>query len=111
MKVGPSDDYLALLRHEITSEEYVRRLMVPGSAETAARAAPCGESCTDSAHTIDAREEVSAMQNIKVGRYENTEAGYLGWIEPEDATWIAFVRDDHVPEVYLDRDPETGAVL
>ena len=58
----------------------------------------------------EAREEVSAMQNIKVGRYENTETGYLGWIEPEDATWIAFVRDDHLPEVYLDRDP-TGAVL
>lgn len=26
MKPGPSDDYLALLRGEITSEEYVRRL-------------------------------------------------------------------------------------
>jgi hypothetical protein len=59
----------------------------------------------------EAREEVCAMQNIKVGRYENPDAGYLGWIEPEDATWIAFVRDDHVPEVYLDRDPETGAVV
>lgn len=51
------------------------------------------------------------MQNIKVGRYESSDSGYLGWIEPEDATWIAFVRDDHVPEVYLDREPETGAVL
>lgn len=60
----------------------------------------------------EAREEVSAMQNIKVGRYEHPDStGYLGWIEPEDATWIAFVRDDHTPEVYLDRDPETGAVL
>lgn len=59
----------------------------------------------------EAREEVSAMQNIKVGRYEHPDStGYLGWIEPEDASWIAFVRDDHVPEVYLDRD-ETGAVV
>lgn len=59
----------------------------------------------------DSREEVSAMQNIKVGRYESTDSGYLGWIEPEDREWIAFVRADHVPGVYLDRDPETGAVL
>lgn len=63
------------------------------------------------------------MQNITVGRYtERTpepaderftgpDAGYAGWIEPEDRSWILFVRDDHGVEIYLDRDPVTGAVL
>lgn len=52
------------------------------------------------------------MQNIVVGRYEYPEfTGYLGWIEPADLSWIIFVRDDHSVEVYLKRDPETGAIL
>jgi hypothetical protein len=51
------------------------------------------------------------MSNITVGRYDDPESvGYQGWIEPEDRTWIAFVRNDGTPQVFLDRDPETGAV-
>jgi len=62
------------------------------------------------------------MQNIIVGRYDATE-GLLrpdgtiervwdGWIEPADRSWIAFVRAaDRLPEFYLNRDPETGAVI
>lgn len=52
------------------------------------------------------------MQNIKVGRYERPDStGYLGWIEPDDQSWIMYVKDDHTVEVFLDRDPETGAIL
>jgi len=51
------------------------------------------------------------MCNITVGRYENpAEAGYAGWIEPEDRTWIAFVDGSGQAQFFLDRDPETGAV-
>lgn len=63
------------------------------------------------------------MQNIRVGRYQHTTPEppnekftgpghrYVGWLEPEDLGWILFVRDDHTVELYLNRDPETGAVL
>jgi len=52
------------------------------------------------------------MQNIIVGRYAYPEfTGWAGWIEPEDHSWIVFVRSDHSVEVYLNRDPVTGAVL
>ena len=50
------------------------------------------------------------MPNIIVGRYEG-ETGYQGWIEPEDRSWIIYVADDGSLEVFLQRDPETGAVL
>lgn len=53
------------------------------------------------------------MQNITVGRYGSSEdpGGYDGWIEPEDRTWIMYVRSDHSVEVFIHRDPETGAIL
>jgi hypothetical protein len=35
---------------------------------------------------------------------------WQGTIEPEDRSWIAYIRHDGVPIVYLDRDPETGAI-
>jgi hypothetical protein len=52
------------------------------------------------------------MQNITVGRYshESVSRDWQGWIEPDDLSWIAFVRADGVPIVFLDRDPITGAV-
>lgn len=50
------------------------------------------------------------MDNVTVGRYETPAAGYVGWIEPASRLWIMFVRESNVPEVYLDRDPVTGAV-
>jgi hypothetical protein len=53
------------------------------------------------------------MYNIKVGRYTNEETRkyWQGWIEPEDLSWIMFVDAKGKPTVYLDRDPDTGAVL
>lgn len=61
------------------------------------------------------------MTNITVGRYEpSTEPlpegvsdvteHWQGWIEPDDLSWIMFVAADGSPIVFLDRDPETGAV-
>ncbi len=52
------------------------------------------------------------MCNIKVGRYEHPSVtqDYLGWIEPEDKSWIMYIRSDRTPEVYLNRDQETGAI-
>ena len=51
------------------------------------------------------------MGTIKVGRYEHPDSvGYAGWVEPEDRSWIVFVKNDHSVEVYLDRDPSTGAI-
>jgi hypothetical protein len=56
---------------------------------------------------------VKAVGNITVGRYgKPAGVGYQGWIEPDDRpSWIAFIRADGIPQVFLDRDPETGAVL
>lgn len=52
------------------------------------------------------------MQNIIVSRYTNPrEVGWAGWIEPEDKSWIAFVDLEGRPRFFLNRDPETGAVL
>jgi hypothetical protein len=48
--------------------------------------------------------------NISVGRY-STEVGYQGWLEPEDRSWIMFVQGDGTPQVFLNRDPLTGAVV
>ena len=36
---------------------------------------------------------------------------YQGYLEPEDRSWIAFIRADGVPIFYLNRDPATGAIL
>lgn len=52
------------------------------------------------------------MQNITVGRYQHptTRQHWQGWIEPEDRSWIMFIRADGAPIVYLDRDPD-GAII
>lgn len=52
------------------------------------------------------------MTNIIVGRYAHptTRKYWQGWIEPEDKSWIAFIRADGTPVFYLDRDP-SGAVI
>ena len=43
------------------------------------------------------------MQNIIVRRYEHPEStGWAGWIEPEDKSWIVFVKNDHTVRVYLE---------
>ena len=54
---------------------------------------------------------VSAMQNIIVRRYTDRSHGWQGWIEPEDKSWIAFIDAEGRPLFFLDRDPDTGAVL
>ena len=53
------------------------------------------------------------MVNITVGRYSHPETRkfWQGWIEPDDKDWIMFVAADGKPVVFLDRDPDTGAVL
>lgn len=53
------------------------------------------------------------MCNIKVGRYSNPETrkSWQGWIEPEDLSWIMFINANGQPTVYMNRDPNTGAVL
>lgn len=52
------------------------------------------------------------MQNIKVTRYEHPKAtGWAGYLEPADGSWIAFIGLDGKPRVYLNRDPQTGAIL
>lgn len=52
------------------------------------------------------------MQSINVKRYSDPVAvGYAGWIEPADKGWIAFIDLDGRPTFFLNRDPETGAVL
>lgn len=62
------------------------------------------------------------MGNITVGRYtrwpEPLPEGtvdvadeWQGWIEPDDMSWIAFIAADGKPVFFLNRDPETGAVL
>ncbi len=61
------------------------------------------------------------MCNIIVGRYgvdsgvRNSDGSgthvWQGWIEPKDKSWIAFIRADGSPQFFLNRDPETGAIL
>lgn len=54
------------------------------------------------------------MDNIKIGRYsfpEKLTHCWEGWIEPEDRSWIVYVDSDGSPVVYLNRDPDTGAIL
>lgn len=60
----------------------------------------------------ETRREVRAVGNITVGRYDSpAEVGYQGWVEPDDRSWVAFVASDGSPVVFLNREPETGAVL
>jgi hypothetical protein len=52
------------------------------------------------------------MQNITVTRYPNPkEVGWAGYIEPADRSWIAFIGRDGRPLFFLNRNPDTGAVL
>lgn len=52
------------------------------------------------------------LANVVVGRYADPQAvGYLGWMEPEDRSWVIFVGLDNKPVVFLDRDQTTGEVL
>lgn len=52
------------------------------------------------------------MENIVIGRYEFPDStGYQGWIEPKDKTWIIYVNVDGSLVAYMNRDPETGAVV
>lgn len=53
------------------------------------------------------------MSNITIHRYHSadTRKYWQGWIEPEDRSWIVFVRADGSPIFFLERDSESGAVL
>lgn len=50
--------------------------------------------------------------HIHVKRYHDPKAsgGYVGYIEPADQSWIAFIDLDGWPRFYLHRD-ETGRIL
>lgn len=52
------------------------------------------------------------MNNIVVTRYPRPAdvGGWQGYLEPEDKSWIMFVDFQGRPVVFLDRDPDTGAV-
>ena len=51
------------------------------------------------------------MQSITVHRYNDPEsAGWAGWIEPEDRSWIIFIGLDGSPSFFPTRDT-TGAVV
>jgi hypothetical protein len=50
------------------------------------------------------------MSNIEVGRYDDPESvGWQGWVQPEDRSWILYVKTDGSVTAFLNRDPD-GAV-
>jgi hypothetical protein len=49
------------------------------------------------------------MSNISVHRY-GEDVGYIGWIEPNDRSWIVFVNDDGKPELFGRRDADGGVI-
>jgi hypothetical protein len=52
------------------------------------------------------------MPKIKVERYnDELKHEWLGWIEPEDKSWILFIDGQGKPVFFPKRDPETGAVI
>jgi len=52
------------------------------------------------------------MQDIRITRYKHPIAsGWAGYLEPADKSWIAFIGLDGAPQFFLNRDPETGAIL
>lgn len=61
-----------------------------------------------------------AMPKIKIGRYETTGgtaaappvgAEWAGWIEPEDKSWILFIRKDGRPSFFSSRDKDGGVAM
>ena len=47
---------------------------------------------------------------IKTGTYKNPQdTGFLGWAEPDDRSWILFIRTDGSPVLFPKREP-SGAV-
>jgi hypothetical protein len=51
--------------------------------------------------------------NIIIHTYSDEELRkiWLGYIEPEDKSWIMFIPAEGEPVLFTGRDPETGAVL
>lgn len=47
------------------------------------------------------------MQNIHVGRYQHPDSvKYDGWIEPEDRSWVLFIKPDAPPELLIQVETE-----
>ncbi len=62
---------------------------------------------------LDEAEKVETVDGVVYAdgcRVATVRRYWQGYIEPDDRSWIAWIRHDGVPLVYLDRDPETGAV-
>ena len=73
------------------------------------KAAADFEAVCSTAALVETRDGVVYADGVRVGTVRRR---WAGWLEPEDKTWIAFIREeDGVPVFYLNRDPETGAVL
>lgn len=52
------------------------------------------------------------MKNISVQRYAPSAGhGFSGCIEPEDRSWVLFIRDGGDAVFFSKRDPKTGAVI
>lgn len=49
------------------------------------------------------------MPNIEVHRYAERPAGWAGWLEPADRSWIMFIHEDGSVWACMNRDPVTGA--
>jgi len=49
------------------------------------------------------------LQNIEVRRYAPGTTCWQGYIQPEDLSWIVFVKDDGSVWACMDRDAVTGA--
>jgi hypothetical protein len=55
---------------------------------------------------------VRKLEDIKVGRYRDPQAvGFMGWIEPDDRSWVVFIDLLGRPVLFADRDPATGRVV
>lgn len=58
------------------------------------------------------KKQQKAMPRIKIRRYNSElQDHWLGWIEPEDKSWILFIDAEEKPVFFGKRDPETGAVI
>jgi len=53
------------------------------------------------------------MQNVIIKRYKDPQAvgGWEGWIEPEDKSWILFIKTNGEPPVFYPlRDVDGGII-
>lgn len=60
--------------------------------------------------TPDTPKESHPIDRIHIGRYKKPDkVGYIGFIEPEDKTWVLFFGLDGKPSVYYSECEPDGA--